>query len=333
MRRRTFIAALGAAMAFPSRALSQQSGSAPSGLRRLGVLTVPAADDPLYKPREAALLEGLATLGWKVGGNIRIDWRYTGGDPARLAGYADELVALSPDALLAVGSPCVEALRRRTRTIPIVFTVVTDPLGQGFVAGLSRPGGNITGFTDFDVSMGAKWLEMLTEIAPPVATVAILYNPATAPLADRITQAVREAAAWRDVTVRAAPASDEAAVEAAAREISHEARSGLLVLPDPFTIVHRSVIVAAAARMRLPAVYWNRAFVVIGGLMSYGADNNDLHGRAAAYIDRILRGADPGNLPVQYPTKFDLAINLKTAKALGLDIPPTLLAAAAEVIE
>lgn len=335
MRRRQFIAALGAAAAaWPFVARAQQSGPATSGPRRLCVLTVPAADDPLSKVRAAALMEGLAALGWKAGDNITIDWRYTGGDPAWLERYADELVALAPDVLLAASSPCAQALRRRTRTIPIIFTAVTDPVSQGLVESLSRPGGNITGFTDFDLSMAGKWLEMLTEIAPPVATIGILYSsPANAPFAGQMMQSLREAAASRGVTVRAAEASDEAGLESAVTEISREARAGLLVLPDSFTIVHRSFIVASAARMRLPAVYWNRAFVADGGLMSYGADINDLYYRSAAYIDRILRGANPGDLPVQYPTKFDLAINLKTAKGLGVEIPALLLASAGEVIE
>jgi putative ABC transport system substrate-binding protein len=178
VKRRDFLGLLGASAAFPLPALGQRSEPEPSGPRRLGVLTVPAANDPLYKPRAAALVDGLAALGWKAGDNIRIDWRYAGGNPSLLARYADELVALAPDALLAAGSPCVEALRRRTRTIPIVFTVVTDPVGQGFVESLSHPGGNMTGFTDFDVSMAGKWLEMLTEIAPPVATISVLYSGA-----------------------------------------------------------------------------------------------------------------------------------------------------------
>jgi putative ABC transport system substrate-binding protein len=333
VRRRTFLSLVGGAATSAFAARAQPSGPASPGLRRLGVLTIPAADDPLYKPRAAALVEGLAIQGWKAGGNINIDWRHTGGDPVRLERYADELIALSPDALLAVGSPCVEALQRRTRTIPIAFTIVTDPVGQGSVESLSRPGGNITGFTDFDLSMGGKWLEMLTEIAPPVATIGVLYNPATAPLADRMMLAVREDAAWRGVTVRAAQASDEAGVEQAAAEISRDACSALLVLPDAFTVVNRSVIIASAARARLPAVNWNRAFVLDGGLMSYGADNDDLHRRSASYVDRILKGADPRDLPVQYPTRFDLAINLKTAKALGMNIPSALLAPADEVIE
>ena len=327
------MALLGAAATFPSHALSQRSGPEASRVRRIGVLTTPAENDPLYKPRAAAMVEGLAALGWKAGDNLRVEWRYSGGDQVLLARYADELVALAPDALLAVGSPCVEVLRRRTRTIPIVFTIVTDPLGQGFVDSLSRPGGNIAGFTDFDLSMSLKWLQMLTEIAPPVATVGVLYNPATAPIADRMLQVVGEAASSRGVMARAKPVCDEAGIEAAAAALSREPRAGLLVLPNTFTIVNRAAIVRAAERARLPAVYWNRAFVMEGGLMSYGTDNNDLHRRSADYLARILNGADPGTLPVQYPTKFDLVINLKTAKTLGVEVAPALLAAVDEVIE
>ena len=331
MRRRDFLALLGGAAAFSSPALAQESE--PSGVRRLGVLTMNAQNDPVYKSRVAALQEGLAALGWKAGGNLRLDWRFAGGDRGLLARYADELVAMAPDALLAITSSCIEELRRRTRTIPIVFTLVTDPVGQGFVESLSRPGGNITGFTDLDLPMAGKWMEMLSETAPPVAMIGVLYNPATAPWADRMLKVVGETASRLGVTARATPASDQADIEAAATAISQEARAGMLVLPDVFTYVHRSVIVRAAQRLRLPAVYWNRAFVAEGGLMSYGVDGVDLHRRAAVYIDRIFRGADPGTLPVQNPTKFELLINQKTAMALGVDLSPALLAAADEVIE
>ena len=332
MRRREFIGLAGAAATLPTRAFGQAWAPETSGLRRLGVLIVPA-HDAFYKPRATALVDGLAALGWKAGGNLRIDWRHTRGDPTLFAPMADELVALVPNALLAVGSPCVEALRRRTQTIPIVFTVVTDPIGQGFVENLSRPGANLTGFTDFDVSMGAKWLEMLTRISPPIATVGVLYSSATAPLAGRMMQAIGEAAAMHGVSARALAVANEVDIDAAAATMSGEARAGCLVMPDSFTIVNRAVITRAAARARLPAIYWNRAFVLEGGLMSYGADTNDLHRRAADYVDRILKGANPGELPVQYPMKFELVINLTTARALGVDIPTSLLAAANEVIE
>jgi putative ABC transport system substrate-binding protein len=329
MRRRTFLVHLAAASAFPAPALAQS----PSGARRLGVLTMNAENDVLYKHRMAALTDGLTALGWKEGANLSIEWRFCGGDRALLPSYADELVAHGQDALLAVSTPSVAELQRRTRTIPIVFTVVTDPIGQGFVASLSRPGGNITGFTDFDLSMGGKWLEMLTEISPPVATIGILYNPATAPFADGIIRAIGETASSRGVTARAAPASDEAGIEAAAATLSRQTRAAMLVLPDVFAVTKSATVIRAAARLRLPTLYPYRRFVGEGGLMSYGSDPSDLHRRSAGYIDRIFKGADPAELPVQNPIKFELVINLNTAKALGVEIPPTLLAAADEVIE
>jgi putative ABC transport system substrate-binding protein len=331
MRRRAFLAALlGAAAAFLTRALAQAASA-----KRLGVLTMnPAPEvDAVYKPRVAALRKGLEALGWREGENLNVDWRFAGGDWARLEAYADELVALAPDALLAISTPAAEALLKRTRTMPIVFTLVTDPVGQGFIESLSRPGGDATGFTDFDVSMAGKWLEMLGEITPPAATIGVLYNPATAPFAERMAKVVFAAAAVRGVTARAAPVSDDAGLEAAMTAISREPVAGVLVMPDVFMVVHRPAILAAAARLRLPAVYTYRPFVLEGGLMFYGVDANDLHRRPAAYIDRILRGADPGDLPVQNPTKFDLIANLKTAHALGIEVSPTLLASADEAIE
>jgi putative tryptophan/tyrosine transport system substrate-binding protein len=301
--------------------------------RRLGVLVVPAANDPVLQANAAALVHGLAALDWKEGSNLHIDWRFAGGDRTQIAHFAGELVALAPDVLLAVGTPCVDELRRRTSTIPIVFAIVTDPVGQGFVASLSHPGGNITGFTDFDAPMAGKWLEMLAQVTPPVARVAVLYNPVTAPYAGLMLRAIEDAALSLGVSARAAPVQDEAGMMAAMTALSQEERGGLLVLPDAFTIVNRAVIVAVAARTHLPAVYWNRAFAADGGLMSYGTDNSDLFHRSAVYIDRVLKGAEPGSLPVQNPTKFQLVINLKTANSLGLTVPESILVRADEVIE
>jgi len=333
MRRRDFVAMFGAAAAWPSRALAQQAGPERPGPRRLGVLTTPAESDPLQKTRAAALAEGLSALDWKEGGNLRIDWRWGDGDRELIARFAGALVALAPDVLLAVGTPCVEELRRRTSAIPIVFTIVTDPVGQGFVASLSHPGGNITGFTDFDTPMVGKWLGMLMQITPPVTNVASLYNPATAPYADLMLRVLEDAASSLGVTARAAPVHDHAGIETAVTTLSRDEHGGLLVLPDSFTVVNRAAIAASAARAHLPAVYWNRAFTVDGGLMSYGIDMSDLHRRPAVYIDRILRGAKPSDLPVQNPTKFDLVINLKTANALGITLPLSLIASADDVIE
>jgi len=302
------------------------------GMRRLGALMVDE-NGPLGQTRAAALVQGLGGLDWHEGGNLRIDWRWGGGDPALFARYAAELVALGPEILVAHGSPSVVALRRETSTIPIVFTGVGDPVGQGFVESLARPGGTITGFSAYDPPMAGKWLGMLTQITPPVARVAVLYNPATAPFAGLMLRVIEDAAPPLAVAVRAVPVRDVAEIEAMMMGLAREERGGVLVLPDSFAAAHRDAIIALAARYRLPAIYAYRYFAASGGLMSYGIEPNDLFRRAAAYVDRILKGAKPGDLPVQNPTKFELAINLNTAKALGVTIPPSLIAAADEVIE
>jgi putative ABC transport system substrate-binding protein len=242
-------------------------------------------------------------------------------------------VALGPDVLLAQSSPSVVALRQKTNTIPIVFTMVSDPVGQGFVKNLAHPGGNVTGFSDFNALMAGKWLEMPTQLSPPVARVAVLYNPATAPYAGLMMRAIEDAAPAFAITAQAAPCHDDTGIEAIIAELAHGTRGGLLVLTDIFAIVHRDTILAAAARHRLPTVYFTRSFTVAGGLMSYGIDYADLFLRSAGYIDRILQGDSPRDLPVQQPTKFELVINLKTAKARSIDLSMTLLATADEVIE
>jgi putative ABC transport system substrate-binding protein len=327
--RRKFIGILaGATWPFAARAEPPREG-----MRRLGVLAVTAAGDPVSEARAAVLTEALAARDWKDGNNLRIDLRYGSGDRALIARFADELVALSPDILLAIGTPSVQALRRQTSTIPIVFAVVTDPVEQGFVASLSRPGGNITGFTDYEGPMGGKWVEMLTQIAPPAAHVVVLYNPATAPFAGIMLRAMQDAGRSLAVTVRAVPLRDAAGIAPVIAALSAEKNTALLVLPDYFTMVNRETILSSAAQASLPAVYWNRAFVADGGLMSYGTDNSDIIRRAAAYIDRILRGEKPADLPVQNPTKFELVLNLKTARTLGVTISTTMLAIADEVIE
>jgi putative tryptophan/tyrosine transport system substrate-binding protein len=304
-----------------------------NAIRRLGVLTALSASDPLWQTRDAILVQALAERHWHEGDNLRIDWRLTGGDPALYERYAAELVALDSDVLLAAGTPSVAALRRQTPTIPIVFVIVTDPVGQGFVESLAHPGGYITGFTDFDPPMAGKWLGMLAQITPAPTRVTVLYNPATAPFAPLMLRAIENAAPSFAVAVRATPVHDDAEIDATLGDLAGEQRGSLLVLPDSFTFVHRDAIVALAARYRLPAVYWNRPFVDEGGLMAYGVDGNDLYRRAADYVDRILNGDKPGDLPVQNPTKFELAVNLKTAQTLGITVAPTLLAAADEVIE
>ena len=329
--RRTFLATIVASLA--SRPLAAQAQPR-DGMRRLGVLMGQPASDPEVQARAAALVQGLGALNWREGGNLRIDWRWAGGDPALFERYAAELVALGPEVLLAgSSSPAVKALRQQTSTIPIVFVSVIDPVGQGFVESLARPGGTITGFSLYDPPMAGKWLGMLTQIAPPVAHVAVLYNPATAPYAALMLRAIEEAAPSLAVAVRAAPVNDASEIEARMAGLTHEERGGLLVLPGNFTFVHREAIVAIAARHRLPAIYPFRFFTAAGGLMSYGIEQEDLFRRAADYVDRILKGAKPADLPIQNPTRFELVINLKTAKALGVTIPPSLLAGADEVIE
>lgn len=329
MKRRTVLAGIAAAVAPGTRVARAQPRGA---MRRLGVL-IGSANDPGGQADATALVQALGALNWREGGNLRLDWRWAGGDPAVIARDAAELVALNPDVILAASSPAVEALQRQTRTIPLVFVNVTDPVGQGFVASLARPGGGITGFSDYDTPMAGKWLGMLTQIMPPVARVAVLFNPATAPFAGLMLRAIEAAAPALAVTAVAAPVHDDAEIEATIAGLARAASGGLLALPEAFTAVHRDAIVTLAARYRRPAVYFSRFFVAAGGLMSYGIDNADPYRRAAAYIDRILKGERPGDLPVQNPTKFELVINLKTANALGVTIAPALLNNADAVIE
>src|ERR1700675_354695 len=330
IRRRAVLA--GIAGTLLSRPLAAQTPS-PDGMRRLGVLMANRAKDSVVEAYIAALTKGLHALDWREGGNLRIDWRWTGGDLALFDRYAAELLALGPDVLLAQASPSVVALKRQTSTIPIVFTMVSDPEGQGFVESLAHPGGNVTGFSDFNPLISGKWLEILTQMTPPVARVAVLYNPATAPYAGVMMRAIEDAAPSFAVAVRAAPCRDDAEIEAMIAGLAQEGRGGLLVLTDIFNIVHRDGILRSAALHRLPTIYFTRSFTSAGGLMSYGIDYADLFLRSAAYIDRALKGTSPRDLPVQQPTKFELVINLKTAKARAIVIATTLLATADEVIE
>jgi ABC-type uncharacterized transport system substrate-binding protein len=330
VKRREFVGlAAGAGVGWPLAAWSQPRDK----MRRLGVLMASLASDGEGQKRAAALVQGLDALHGRDGSNLSIDWRWAGGDPTLFQRYAAEMVALGPEALVAEASPAVEALRQQTSMIPIVFVIVTDPIGQGFVQSLARPGGNITGFSNYDPPMAGKWLGMLTQITPPVARVAVLYNPATAPYAGLYLRGIEEIARTFAVTVQTAPVGDDAAIEAATARLTHEERSGLLVLPDTFTRLHRDAIVALAARYRLPAVYPFRYFASSGGLMSYGIEIEDLFRRSAGYVVRLLNGAKASDLPVQQPTKFMLVINLKTAKALDVTVPLALLASADEVIE
>jgi putative ABC transport system substrate-binding protein len=329
MRRREFITLLGgAAAAWPLAARAQQSGR----VRRIGALMGIAENDPESQARITAFLQRLQELGWTEGRNVRIDYRFAGGDTRRMRAYAAELVGLAPDVILVQSNDGLAALRQETRTVPIVFAVVADPVGSGFVESLARPGGNITGFTIFEPSLGGKWLQALKEIAPGVTRVAAILHPETTANVGFL-RAAEAAAPSFGMTLTAEGVHDAAEIERAVTAFAAEPNGGLVVLPHPVTAAHRDLIIGLAARHRLPAVYAFRFFATAGGLMAYGNDSVDLFRRAAAYVDRILKGEKPGELPVQAPIKFELFINLKTAKALGLEVPPTLLGRADEVIE
>jgi putative ABC transport system substrate-binding protein len=290
--------------------------------------------DPVYRARVSAFTQALADLGWTDGRYVRVDVRWGGDDTNRIRALAQELVGLQPDVILANGTSATVALQRETRTIPIVFANVSDPVGSGFVAGLPRPGGNLTGFGSMEAGMAGKSLQLLTEIAPGVKRVAILFNPDTAPSGGSYFLTAFEAAA-RSLKIVPITALVHSAmeIETVITSLGHEPGGGFVVLPDGFVALHRALIILLAARNNVPAVYQLSAFVKDGGLLSYGPDFVDIHRRAASYVDRILRGAKPAELPVQLPTKFELAINLKTAKALGLTVTETLLATADEVIQ
>ena len=328
MTRRAFITLLGGAAVWPMTVRAQQ----PERVRRIGVLMPFEESDSDAQANITAFRQALQVLGWTDSRNVRVDYRWGGGEAGRISTYARELVGLKPDVIL-VSSPLVlQPLLQETRSIPIVFTQITDPVGSGFVASLAHPGGNVTGFAIAEFSMYGKSLEMLKEVAPHVARVAVLLNPEQAPQAG-MWRAIEAAAASFRVQVTAADVRDSAEIKRAIDSFASESNGGLIVLPNVPTIVHRGLIMALAARHRLPAVYSFRQFVAEGALISYGPDRLDQYRQAAAYVDRILRGEKPSDLPVQQPTKFELAINLKTAKALGIDVPPTLLARADEVIE
>ena len=328
MRRRELITLLGGAAAWPLAARAQQ----PERMRRIGVLTPFAADDPESMARIAAFLQGLGETGWAVGRNVRIDYRWSAGDPDLTRKAATELVALAPDVILATGTPVTAALQQASLSVPIVFAQVPDPVANGFVASLARPGGNTTGFTTYDYAGSAKWVEILKEIAPAVRRAAVLRDPT---IASGIGQLGAISAVAPSLGIELSPIGvrDASEIEGAVTAFAREPNSGLIVLASPLSIVQRKLIIALAALHQLPAVYGLRFFVVDGGLISYGPDSVEPYRRAAGYVDRILKGEKPGDLPVQAPTKYDLVINLQAAKALGLDVPPTLLARADEVIE
>jgi ABC-type uncharacterized transport system substrate-binding protein len=330
MRRREFITLIGgAAVAWPLAARAQQREQ----MRRIGVLMNLGSDDAEGQARNAAFLQGLQELGWTVGRNVRIEYRWGAGDAELFRRYASELVALAPDVILAVGAAVVPSLLQATRTVPIVFTGTPDPVGAGFVESLARPGGNVTGFTPFlEFGISAKWLELLKEIAPHVTRAAVIRDPAIAAGVGQLG-AIQSVAPSLGMELRPLGVRDAGEIERTITAFAHSPNGGLIVTGSTLVVVHRNLIVTLAARHRLPAVYPFLYFAAAGGLLSYGPANIEEYRLAAGYVDRILKGEKPADLPVQAPTKYELVINLKTARALGLDIPTTVLARADEVIE
>jgi putative tryptophan/tyrosine transport system substrate-binding protein len=328
MRRRAFIAGLGAAAAWPPVARAQQADRT----RRIGMLIASDENEPLVRSRVAAFRQGLNDLGWIEGRNLQIDLRWTGNDPERTRRCVLELVALAPEAILAHSPPATLALSKATQSVPIVFVQITDPVGAGLVVNLARPGANVTGFTTFEFAMGTKWLDLLKGIAPNLTRVGVMQN-AKSPTWSGQLQAIEAAAPSLGTQIVPAGVESAADIERSTAEIGREANAGLIVMPDSLTLIHRKLIVSLAQRYHLPAIYPFRYFPDDGGLVSYGIDLADVWRRAATYVDRILNGTAAGDLPVQQPIKFELVINLKTAKTFGLEIPPTLLARADVVIE
>jgi putative tryptophan/tyrosine transport system substrate-binding protein len=322
MQRREFLALIGSTAVWPLAVRAQQR------VRRIGLMMTMAETEPEAQARLASFRAGLQKAGWTEGYNIKIDYRFAAGDPDRLRSSALELVSLAPDVILANGTAILSALKQQTQSIPIVFVLVPDPVGDGFVDSLARPGGNLSGLTNFEFPMGGKWVDLLKEVAPRVSQVALLFNPNTAPYAQKFLETVSLGA-----KAGLLPVHTDAEIEAALEAIAGKSDSGLIVLPDLFTSGHRELIVASAARYRLPTIYPFKFFAKNGGLISYGVDTLDLFRRSASFVDRILMGNKPSDLPVEAPTKFELVVNLQTAKALGLTIPASLLASADEVIE
>jgi putative ABC transport system substrate-binding protein len=329
MRRRLFITLLGgAAVAWPTLAWAQQG----ERVRRIGVLRGLDENDPEVKLRHSAFTQALADLGWADGRNLRMDLRWGGGDTNQMRALAQELVGLQPDIMLTSSTPATIVVQRETRTIPIVFVSVGDPVTSGIVARLDRPSGNITGFADWEASLGGKWLDLLLEIAPGLKRAAIMFNPDTAPVSSFMPSFEMAARSLKVVPITA-PVHSDVEIETAIIDLGREPGGGLVVMPDVFAVVHRAPLILAAARNNVPAVYPVSEFARDGGLLSYGIDRVDPFRRAATYVDRILRGAKPADLPVQLPTKFEMVLNLKTAKALGLAVPPSIWLRADEVIE
>jgi putative tryptophan/tyrosine transport system substrate-binding protein len=329
MRRREFITLLGGAAAtWPLAA-----GAKAERLRHLGMLMSNSEDDPLGQARVTALKQALAELGWIEGRNLKIEWRWTGGDITRVREYATELVRLAPDVIVANGTPSVAAVKQATSSIPIVFVVVNDPVAQGIIPSMAHPGGNITGFSFLEYSMVGKSLEILKQIAPGIVHVAMMFNPDTYPYYTIHLRSFETVARTLSLELTAAQVRSPEEIDEVVAKLGRQPGSALLVTPDPYLVVHRDAVVRAAGQYRVPATYSYRQHVQEGGLMSYGADTVDIFKRSASYIDRILKGSSPADLPAQSPVKFEIAINLKSAKALGVDIPSNLLALADEVIE
>jgi ABC-type uncharacterized transport system substrate-binding protein len=328
MKRREFITLLGGAAAWPLAARAEQ----PDRTRRISVFLPAAADDAAFQAWVGAFLQGLALLGWTIGRNVRIDIRWATPNAAEIRRHAAELAAVAPDVILAHGSSTVEPLLQVTRAIPIVFPIASDPVGAGFVESLARPGGNVTGFMTIEFSMGGKWLELLKEIAPGVTRVAVLRD-ATMGTSTSQFAAIQAVAPSLRVEVNPVNMREAGAIERSVETFARAPNGGLIVTAVAAAVRHRDLIITLAARHKLPAVYYERFFVAAGGLVSYGPDRIDMYQRAAGYVDRILKGEKPADLPVQAPVKYELTINLKTAKALGIEVPPPLLARADEVIE
>jgi ABC-type uncharacterized transport system substrate-binding protein len=329
MRRREFITILGGAVARPLAARAQQG----ERMRRIGLLIQFPESDPQGQARITAFREELQKRGWRIGDNLQIDYRWAVSNDEQARSAVAELLALTPDVISANSTVPLRAVQQATRSVPIVFTTIIEPIGQGFVASLAHPGGNTTGFSYLEVSIGGKWMGLLKDIAPQVTRVACMFNPQRGPYSVGISHFAQEAAQRLGVQYVAAPVFEPTQIEPAIMPLTHEPNAGLIISPDAFTVTHRQQIITLAARYRLPAIYSERNFAVDGGLVSYGPDYVDHWRQAASYVDRILRGEKPADLPVQQPSKFYLAINLNTAKALGLEVPPTLLAHADEVIE
>jgi len=329
MKRREFITLLGGAATWPLSALAQP----PARKRRIGVLMALSESDPEAKPRVEAFEQGLQDWGWVKEQNLLIDYRWIGTDITQTQSHAAELVRSAPELIIANATPALAALRQETRTIPLFFVQVIDPVRRGFVATLARPGGNITGFTNFEFPMGSKWVEILKEIAPAIASVAVIHNPITAPYGEEFFRQIKAAASSLMIEAIDALVEEPADLRRTIPEVAAKPQGGLIVIPDGFTSVHRDLIVKLAAEHRLPAIYPFRYFAASGGLVSYGVDSRDIFRRSASYVDRILKGESPSELPVQAPTKFELVINLKTAKSLTVAVPGRLLALADEVIE